>query len=149
LRLGFGFGDPVKRHRLWTAANGIMAALFVFSAVVQVNDPDPLRWILLYGLAALVCVLEARRTMPWPVAAAAAAVALVAAVLIARDLDFAPVASLFEQWEMRDTSIEETREVGGLLIVAAWMTVVAAVAALRAGHGAARMPTSSEAVAGR
>jgi hypothetical protein len=115
-----------------------MAALFVFSALVQINDPDPLRWIAVYAVAALVCVLEARRTTPWPVAAAAAAIALLTAVLIARDLDFAPVASLFEQWEMRDTSIEETREVGGLLIVAVWMTVVALAAAFRARRASSR-----------
>ena len=122
----------MKRSRVWTAANWVMAVLFVFSAVVNLNDPDPLRWIALYGFAALVAGFEARRGAPWPVAAAAALVAVSAAFLIARDLDFAPVASLFDQWEMRDTSIEETREVGGLLIVACWMAIVTIAAVLRA-----------------
>jgi hypothetical protein len=115
-----------------------MAVLFVFSAVVNLNDPDPLRWIALYGFAAAVSGFEARRGAPWPVAAAAALVALTAAVLIARGLDFAPVASLFDQWEMRDTSIEKTREVGGLLIVAGWMVLVAIAAALRARRSSTR-----------
>ncbi len=35
-----------------------MALLFLFCMAVQVNDPDPLRWIALYGLAGLSCGLS-------------------------------------------------------------------------------------------
>ncbi|TGL59320.1 hypothetical protein EHQ58_08725 [Leptospira ognonensis] len=33
----------------------ILAALLLFSALVQYNDPDPLHWMFLYGLGAFLC----------------------------------------------------------------------------------------------
>jgi len=33
----------------------IFAALFFLSAALQYNDPDPIHWIFLYGLAAVLC----------------------------------------------------------------------------------------------
>jgi hypothetical protein len=43
-----------------------------------------------------------------------------------------PIMSLFAEWEMRDVRVEEAREMYGLAIVAAWMTVIAAVKWTRA-----------------
>ena len=37
--------------------NFILAALFLVFAFVQVNDPDPLLWILIYGAMAVLAVL--------------------------------------------------------------------------------------------
>lgn len=37
----------------------LFGLLFLVSAVLQYNDPDPFRWILVYGLAAAVCLLSA------------------------------------------------------------------------------------------
>ena len=61
--------------KLWTAANALMLPLFVLSVVVQYNDPDPIRWMSIYGAAAVVCGLELRRKTPlWlPLDAALAA----------------------------------------------------------------------------
>ena len=39
--------------------NLILAALFILFAFVQVNDPDPVLWILIYGLMAVACILAA------------------------------------------------------------------------------------------
>ncbi len=36
-----------------------LAALFVWAAAVQYNDPDALRWYVLYGVAALASILFA------------------------------------------------------------------------------------------
>jgi hypothetical protein len=33
-----------------------IAAVFISFALMQYNDPDPLRWILMYGLVAVVCI---------------------------------------------------------------------------------------------
>jgi hypothetical protein len=41
--------------KLWTVANWIMLALFAFSAVLQLNDPDPIAWVAVYAAAAAVC----------------------------------------------------------------------------------------------
>lgn len=43
------------------AANLILAALFIVFAFLQVNDPDPVIWILIYGVVACACILAAFR----------------------------------------------------------------------------------------
>lgn len=39
--------------------NLVLAAMFVVFAFVQINDPDPVIWILIYGAMAVTCVLAA------------------------------------------------------------------------------------------
>src|SRR5687768_621496 len=39
--------------------NLILAVMFVVFAFVQVNDPDPVVWILIYGAMAVACVFAA------------------------------------------------------------------------------------------
>lgn len=41
--------------------NLILAVMFLLFAFVQVNDPDPVLWILIYGSMAVVCILAAFR----------------------------------------------------------------------------------------
>lgn len=41
--------------------NLLLAVMFLVFAFVQVNDPDPIVWILIYGSMAVVCVLAAFR----------------------------------------------------------------------------------------
>ena len=108
----------------WTLANGIMLLLFLFSAAVQVNDPDPLVWMAIYVAAAVVCGLEIRRRTPaWAPLALALVAILWAGTLHARAHDV-PVSALFAEWEMRDLRVEEAREMYGLTIVGVWMLVV-------------------------
>lgn len=112
------------KRRLWAVMNGIMLLMFVFSAAVQYNDPDPLAWMFIYGAAAVACGLEIRRKAPLWLPAAIAIIALASAASLysrARDV---PVASLFAEWEMRNINIEEAREMYGLLIIAVWMIVI-------------------------
>jgi transmembrane protein TMEM220 len=35
-----------------------MALLFAFAAALQFNDPDPIRWIAIYGAACVLSLLE-------------------------------------------------------------------------------------------
>jgi hypothetical protein len=55
----------------------LMALYFLCAVGVQYNDPDPLRWMAIYGAAALACVLalvrRLRRWVPVGVALVAAA----------------------------------------------------------------------------
>ena len=37
--------------------NFLLAVMFLIFAFVQINDPDPLIWILIYGAMAVVCVM--------------------------------------------------------------------------------------------
>lgn len=121
----------MTRH-FWTLANCIMLLMFLFSAAVQFNDPDPLAWMAIYGTAAVVCGLELRRRTPVWVPVAVALVALVwAGTLLSRARDVA-ISSLFAEWEMRDAGVEEAREMYGLMIVSVWMITIGVAAHMRA-----------------
>jgi hypothetical protein len=103
-----------------------MLLLFTFGAAVQVNDPDPLRWIAVYALAAAVCLLSLLRRVHWTLPALLCAIALAwAATLAPRVVGRVPFGDMFGAFEMRSVGIEESREVYGLLIIAAWMAVLA------------------------
>lgn len=109
---------------------GFMALLFVFSAGLQLNDPDPLVWILVWGAAAMVAALAAFRRdgAPRPLALLVAGVALVwAATLGPHALGRIPLGRMFESWRMKDAAVEENRETFGLLLIAGWMLVTAFV----------------------
>ncbi len=109
--------------------NALMAALFVLAAAVQYNDPDPLRWIAIYLAAALACALAVAGRLRWPVPAFVAFAALAwAAVLAPGVLGRVGPGEMFGAWEMKDAAVEEARESYGLLLVAAWMGVLAVVA---------------------
>jgi hypothetical protein len=110
------------------AANLVMSLLFLFSAALQLNDPDPARWVAIYGSAAVVCgwmaVAPLLRPAHGVAPLAVAAVALTWAGAIAwRASGHADLLTLFDAWDMKDTVVEETREMYGLLIVGVWMCV--------------------------
>ena len=102
-----------------------MAALFGFSLAVQYNDPDPGRWMLIYGLAGVACLLFIAGRCYWPLFAAVGAAALAwSCLLAAHSAGRVPLSELFEAFEMKDARVEEAREMYGLLIVTAWMAVL-------------------------
>jgi len=106
--------------------NGLMAALFVVSAGLQYNDPDPARWVALYGGAALVCILSATRprlSVPFAALWHAASLVWLGTLLPGVWGEVAP-ADLFEGMQAKNGLVEVGREAGGLAIVAAWMAVL-------------------------
>jgi hypothetical protein len=112
-------------------ANLVMSALFLFSTVLQMNDPDPVRWMAIYGAAAAVCLwlgaVAPRGNLARAVPLAVALVALAwSAAIAARAAAHVSPLRLFESWEMKDTAVEEDREMYGLLVVGAWMLIAAA-----------------------
>ncbi len=108
--------------------NGGMAILFLFAVAVQYNDPDPLRWMAIYGLAALACGLWLAGRLPrlGPVVIGLAALAW-AATLAPGVVGQVSMGDLFESYAMKSEPVEEAREMGGLLIVSVWMAVLALV----------------------
>lgn len=115
-----------------------MLVLFGIAAALQYNDPDPVVWAATYGLAAVLCGLAAAGRLPWALAAALAAAALVwSATLLPSLRGLAAPGDLARSMRAEAPAIEESREALGLLIVAAWMAVLAVrarrVAARRAG----------------
>jgi hypothetical protein len=106
-----------------------MAILFLFAVAVQYNDPDPLRWMAIYGLAALACGLWLARRLPrWMPAVVGISALGWAATLAPGVVGRVSIGDLFESYAMKSAPVEEAREMGGLLIVAAWMAVLVLVA---------------------
>jgi hypothetical protein len=105
--------------------NYVMAACFLFSVIVQYNDPDPIVWMLIYSLAAVACVLAIAGRLNWMFPAAVGIAALAWALTLAPNvIGKVAFSELFEAFEMKDERVEVAREFGGLLIVAFWMTVL-------------------------
>lgn len=111
--------------------SGILAALFAFAAVVQLNDPDPVRWIALYTAASAGSFMAAAgRQVPPIVSGALSLVALAwAAAILAGGAAATDYLHMFDAWEMKSAAIEEAREASGLLIVAGWLAVLTVWAA--------------------
>ena len=122
--------------RLIRWVNWGMVPLFLLAVAVQWNDPDPVRWMAIYGAAfgvALVVALRGRIANTMPIL-----IGLVALLWSLTTLTGAPAAGfrhMFDAWEMRTETVEEAREATGLLIVAAWMLIVAAGQRRRSGEG--------------
>jgi hypothetical protein len=112
-------------HVIWAAANGLMLLLFLFSVSVQFNDPDPVRWVVIYGLAAAATGLELAGRATWWLSAPVGVVALLwAFTFIPRVGGRVPLPEMFSAWEMKNLEIEESREMYGLAIVAVWMAAL-------------------------
>ena len=107
--------------------NVVMAALFALAVAVQYNDPDPLRWMAIYGVACAVSIAAAvHGQAPLGLTAAAALVALTWSVYWAATstAGVAMYEHMFDSWEMKNLPVEEAREASGLLIVTVWMVVL-------------------------
>lgn len=81
--------------------------LFVFSALVQLNDPDPVRWFAIYAAAAALSAAAPFAAIPRALPAALSAVAAIWAATLLPDV---LAARAF-------TGTEEERELGGLVLV--------------------------------
>lgn len=106
-------------------ANALFAALFLFSAAVQYNDPDWLRWVAIYLSAFSACLAWDRGLLPRLVALALAGVAAAWAVWISLSLRLmVPLDDAMTDWKMQAGGSEELRETLGLGLVVAWLSVL-------------------------
>jgi hypothetical protein len=122
----FAVAGSVVRSKVWIGMNILMLVMFVFSVVVQFNDPDPWRWMPVYGAAAVACGLELARKLRWwfPTLVGVGSV-IWAATIAPHVFGQVPFMDMFSAWEMKNMGVEESREMYGLLIVAVWMIVLA------------------------
>ena len=121
--------------RLFRWVNWAMVPLFLLAVVVQWNDPDPVRWMAVYGAAfgvSLAVALRGRLAMTIPILVGLVAL-LWSLTAMTGGAPAAGYSHMFDAWEMKSESIEAAREATGLLIVAAWMFVVAAGRRRRSG----------------
>jgi len=114
-----------RMNKIFKLLNGLATAVFVLAAVVQYNDPDALRWIVVYLAAAVACLDHLTGTrLPW-LPPSLLCISLTWCILLAVHLPGSVhwsdvVASI----EMRSQSIEQVREAGGLLLVVFWCAVL-------------------------
>ncbi len=98
----------------------VFGALFVVSAVVQYNDPDPWIWILIYSVAALISFSFALGRIHFMVPLAFGVIALLGFIYVFPEQ--------FEGFEIGTgdiKNIEEGREAFGLLIISVIMFIYA------------------------
>ena len=115
----------MAKSKVLTGLNYSMLAVFFSSVLVQYNDPDNLRWSIIYGAAALNCLFAARCQLHWSMPALVIVVALVAAGMLATNvIGEAYFSDIFSSMEMKSIEVEQAREFGGLVIIAIWMTML-------------------------
>ena len=104
-----------------------MTLMFAASLIVQINDPDPVPWMLIYGAAALVTGLETagRSLRPFIPALIGLAALIWAGTIAPRVVGKVPFGSMFGAFEMQNLGIEESREMYGLVLVGLWMLAAA------------------------
>lgn len=100
-----------------------MFVLFVLAMAVQLNDPDPVLWIGLYGIAATLSGLAVLGRESWWATAAALCIYLAGVVYLLPSL---PDTSLdaFSSVGMSGERDELVRELWGLIICVIWMGVL-------------------------
>jgi hypothetical protein len=118
--------------RALRAVNSIVAVMFVISAVVQYNDPDPWLWVALYAGAAAACFVSGRFSWSRALAALVAIASFGWATTMLGVLPDLQFADLFKSMQAQTPIIEEGREFLGLMLVGAW-TVFLTVSPLRPG----------------
>jgi len=109
--------------------NVLMLAFFLFAAVLQYNDDDVLRWVVLYLAAAGCCIAAVVGKLKWWVAALVAAICLAwTAVHLAQGAPAVSFREMFTDWGMKNPQVAEEREMLGLGVIAAWMILLALLA---------------------
>jgi hypothetical protein len=113
-------------------ARFLMGGLFLVSAALQWNDPDPLRWAVLYALAGVASLVPLRGRGGWLLPAVVGLAALVWAGLLAPEVvPVMELLDLFGSMKAETPTIESSRELLGLLLVAGWMAVLVVAARRR------------------
>jgi hypothetical protein len=102
---------------------GVLAALFLLAAAVQLNDADPVLWVTVYGGAALMCAFTAiAGYLPDGVGVPALAAVVVGASYLGWQIFVVgDVTPMYEQASGSEPGLldtEEGREMLGLVLVA-------------------------------
>lgn len=105
--------------------NIFLSILFLFAAVVQYNDPDPIPWMLVYGFSAIICGLYVWKPVFSFLPLLTGTISFIWLIFLLVILQDTPDpiiwADVFGEAGMKTESIELTREILGLFIVCAWM----------------------------
>ncbi len=113
----------------WKSVTILMTGLLLLSALVQWNDPDPFRWIFCYAVTALLSGFSIVRQIPWCFPLVWAAIVSFGSLSVGSEFlmneEQFDWGSFWNVVAMKNESVELGRELGGLLLVIGWMTVLA------------------------
>jgi Transmembrane family 220, helix len=108
------------------------AVIFLVFAALQLNDPDPIRWLAVYGAAALASAAIVSRPKTWPFAVLVAAVAAIwCGQLLGQVVGVVGVGEFMDKMSAKGGAVEKAREAGGLAIVSLWLATAATIAKKR------------------
>lgn len=106
-------------------ANFLALCAFVVSGVLQHNDPDPWQWMAFYTAAACVSLAFHMGKLYWQVGAVLGVFALLWCLsLLPAFVGKVSPEELFSSLSMQTEDVEEAREAGGTLLVAAWCWIL-------------------------
>ena len=109
----------------YKAFNFLFLLAFALSVLVQYNDPDPWAWIAIYLAAAGMCIAWYRHRLPRWYAPLLLVISLVwIGILLPSVVGKVSLPELIDSVSMKTRSVEEAREIGGLLLVAIWSGVL-------------------------
>jgi hypothetical protein len=105
--------------------NYVFSGIFILFALLQVNDPDPYVWIPIYGVVAMICFFNARKKYDRFAHLGILACCIIYGINLImksngvidwfKDHD---AENLVQSMKTTKPWIENTREFGGLLIIA-------------------------------
>lgn len=114
-------------------ASWFMAALLALCVALQYNDPDPLRWMLIYGAGAIASALLPAKREAWTVGLLLGLGTFVwALVLTLQVWGVIEPADLWRKMSEKGGAVEVGREAGGLWIEAVWLLAASAFRRVRA-----------------
>lgn len=106
-------------------ANYLMIVLFLLAVVVQYNDTNPFRWMLIYGAASLVSILFALKKLNWIATSSVLLITGIWALMKIPHLTGNGFRHMLDEVQMNQAGVEAAREFLGLLIIFVWVSVLA------------------------
>ncbi|MFN0245479.1 MAG: transmembrane 220 family protein [Kofleriaceae bacterium] len=104
-----------------------MAVLFAVCVALQVNDPDPVRWMAIYGVAAVVSAALPAKRAAWMAGLLLGAGSFVWALALTLQVwGVIEPADLVRKMSEKGGAVEVGREAGGLWIQAVWLLAASA-----------------------
>lgn len=114
-------------------ASWLMAVLFAICVALQYNDPDPIRWMVIYGAAMVVSALLPAKRGLWQLGVLVGCTALVWAIVLTMHVwGVIHLDDLFLKMSEKGGAVEEGREAGGMWIEAVWLLAACAFRRTRA-----------------
>jgi hypothetical protein len=100
----------------------VLTLIYALCVIVQYNDPDPLVWMLIYGLGMLACSFYIMGRLHWIFSVIVGLLAMIwAGILVPDVLGKVSFMDIFSSAYMQNSAVEKARELGGLLIVVTGM----------------------------